>query len=119
MVQKRRDFLTDGISGVSGADVTRHSFDLNGISYEINLSTENYQVLLSGLGPFIAAARRAPNGMAASGTLANRSRVDTRQVRAWAHERGIDIKPRGPIPREVWIMYESARDAPIQETNGE
>jgi nucleoid-associated protein Lsr2 len=109
MAQKVQTLYVDDIDGSEAAGAVR--FALDGIEYEIDLSTAHNEALHTALGPYIAHARkigrtagRATRGARATGTSA----VDTQAVRSWAKEQGIDIKDRGRVPAEIIAKYRAA-----------
>jgi len=56
MAQPRAIEIIDDLDGTS--DATPREFSVGGVSYDIDLSDENYENLISGLSDYIAAARR-------------------------------------------------------------
>jgi len=73
------------------------------------LSAGHGQALRNSLQRFIAHARRA-GGTRRAARSGRRSAVaiDTTAVRAWARDRGIDIKDRGRVPADVVARYREA-----------
>ncbi|PXY18983.1 histone-like nucleoid-structuring protein Lsr2 [Prauserella muralis] len=115
MAQQVLVSLVDDLDG-SEADETIE-FGLDGISYEIDLSTENAEELRDALAQYIEHARRAGGRKRAAGKRANgqapaRSSSAERQqnqaIRAWARENGFEINDRGRIPSEVTEAYRQA-----------
>ncbi|MFG2639308.1 histone-like nucleoid-structuring protein Lsr2 [Streptomyces sp. NPDC048362] len=109
MEQKQQLRNTDDITGRYGYDVTKHTFSMDGIHYEIDLGCDSYQKLLDALSPFFAAAHRRAIASTFQEVTAGRTRLECRAARDWARKQGITVKPRGPIPKEVWNMYDKAR----------
>ncbi len=113
MVQRVITLFTDDISGEQGDDIATHTFSVDGIGYEIDLGADNYDKLLEALAPFIRHGRKtgsARRGQAkqSAGGGSTASGPDPVKVRAWAKEQGIEVSPRGRIPRDVIERYESA-----------
>jgi hypothetical protein len=105
--------LLDDIDG-SPADETV-TFSLDGITYEIDLSSEHSEQLRAAVAKYIVAGRRAPRGVVAPGAgkqLRSREgstgRADRNQnqaIREWAKRTGIEISDRGRIPASVVERY--------------
>lgn len=79
MAHQFTEVLTDDFDG-SDDGVQTHTFCLDGVTYEIDLSAANNERLAAALAPFIAAGRRLP---------ARRS-PHRKQRRAQAHTAGPD-----------------------------
>jgi hypothetical protein len=111
MAQKTVVELLDDIDG-QPADETL-AFSLDGITYEIDLSSENADTLRKALSPYLDRARKA---RAASTGRARRSghgprtvlnRERSADIRAWAKQHGIEISDRGRIPAGIVDAYEA------------
>ena len=88
------------------------SFSLDGRDYEIDLSRAHAGELRRMIGRYIAVARRARGVVhprSARRTQADRER--SRQIRAWAVERGLMTSERGRIPEHVTHEYEATMRA--------
>jgi len=112
MVRKVQTVLVDDLDG-GDADETV-SFSLDGVSYEIDLSTVNAEKLRGALAEYVGAARRI-GGRSTVGrsrrTAASASRArtsDTAQIREWARQTGHKVSERGRIPAAVLEAYEEA-----------
>ena len=106
MAKKVQVLLVDDVDKESPADETV-TFALDGVSYEIDLTSENASRLRDSLAVWIGHAertggRRAPRGVGRPG------RRDVSAVRAWARENGYEISDRGRISTEVQEAYEKA-----------
>lgn len=105
--------LVDDIDGSVlevGEGETVH-FSLGGISYEIDLTTENAEELRSALEPYISAARRSSAGTAARGGSARKRtsrNPETAAIREWANAHGHTVSERGRIPAPVLEAYRAA-----------
>lgn len=106
--------LVDDIDGTLlevGEGETVH-FSLNGISYEIDLTTDNAQELRSVLEPYIAAGRRSSvAGAARSSSTRKRAgsrNPETSAIREWANANGHKVSERGRIPETVLEAYRAA-----------
>ncbi len=110
MVQKVMVTLIDDVDG-SPADETV-LFSLDGVNYEIDLTTENAAKLRDALAPWVGHARRAGGRR----TTARRPRSsgrsggsgDASKIREWARANGYTVSDRGRIPAEVAEAYAKA-----------
>ena len=104
--------LVDDIDGKPADETVR--FALDGVQYEIDLSTKNAARLRSAIAPFVAAGSRVGHGrVTASGHGRTRQssgsdRDRNRAIRDWAATRGIEIAGRGRIKRDVLDSYLAA-----------
>ena len=112
MAQKVQVLLVDDIDG-GPADETV-TFALDGISYEIDLTTENAAKLRDAVGPWVGHARkvggrssRAASPRATSGRSRS-ARGDAQAIRDWAKAHGHKVSERGRISAEVKAAYEAA-----------
>jgi len=81
-------------------------FGVGGSEYEIDLSETNAARLRGQLAPFVEHARRADSQPRRPvRTAASRRR--SRDIRAWAQERGIQLSERGRIPAGIAAQYEA------------
>ena len=110
MAQKIQTLFIDDIDGGEAAGTVR--FGLDGVEYEIDLSTEHSDELHTAFGKYISHARkvggtskRAPRGRRTAGT------IDTTAVRSWAREQGYDVKERGRVPADLVAKYQAATAA--------
>ena len=114
MAQRVEYILEDDLDGGT-ADQTVQ-FGLDGVEYEIDLSSENYDKLRDTLAPWVGVARRtggrrkrtggsaaAPRPAAAEGSANN-----TSDIRSWAQENGFEVSSRGRVSAEVRDAYEKA-----------
>jgi hypothetical protein len=113
MAQKVEVRLIDDLTGKTADETV--SFSLDGVQYEIDLSTANATKLHDKLSRFVQAARKT--GGRRGGRPAGRGRktaaggTPTREVREWAREHGIEVNERGRIPAEVMVKFEQAKTA--------
>jgi hypothetical protein len=108
VAQKVQVILVDDLDG-GPADETV-TFGLDGVAYEIDLTSDNAARLRDLLAPYVgharrvgASTRRAPRsaGRSATGT-------DPAAIRAWAKEQGISVNERGRISSELRAQYDAA-----------
>jgi hypothetical protein len=107
MAQRVQVLLIDDIDGGEGAETI--TFALDGVSYEIDLSSKNAAKLRDAFAVWVGNARKVGRGGASStargSRRASRSGNDTASVRAWAKENGYQVSERGRISREVMDAY--------------
>ncbi|MGY4103495.1 histone-like nucleoid-structuring protein Lsr2 [Nocardia sp. R16R-3T] len=115
MAKKVTVTLVDDFDGTSKADETVE-FSLDGVTYQIDLSTKNAGKLREALEPWTDSARRL-------GRLKYRSKtkgagkdfgspVDRDQslaIREWARKNGHQVSARGRISADVVAAYNAAR----------
>jgi hypothetical protein len=108
MAQKIQTLVIDDIDGSEAEGTVR--FGLDGANYEIDLNSTHSAALRGSLGPFIEHARKVGGrrGARGAGRTAAASGIDTTAVRAWARERGIEIKERGRVPAAIVEQYREA-----------
>lgn len=104
MALKITKLLADDIDGSTASRTAAFTFD--GVSYEIDLSDENYGQLQRALEPYVAVARRVGGrrSVRKGGGAANK----TTQIREWAAANGYPIADRGRIPADIINAYEGA-----------
>lgn len=99
--------LEDDLTG-GKADETI-SFALDGVSYEIDLSTKNADKMRKGLAQFIAASRRVGGRSAKGRGAATGGKQETQAIRAWAKDQGLEINDRGRVSAQIREAYEAAK----------
>lgn len=119
MVQRTVILFEDDLDGGEAAGTVR--FSLDGVEYEIDLSEKNAATLRAALDPYVQAGRRV-GGRRATGPSAPRAhaggatKTDPAQlaaIRDWARRRGLEVKDRGRISREIVEQY-NADTTPAQ-----
>jgi hypothetical protein len=103
--------LIDDLDGGEAADTVR--FGLDGVDYEIDLSTKHAEALRKAFEPFINAARRAPGSAVRRPGRSGRRTVgaggpDPTAVREWAKSQGIEVKDRRRVPVELVVRFKAA-----------
>jgi hypothetical protein len=111
MAQKVQVILVDDVDG-GEADETV-SFALDGVSYEIDVSSTNAESIREALAPWVEHARRVGGRSGGRGRSGVKSRpaaerTDLSDVRAWARENGYQVSDRGRVSSEVRAAYEAA-----------
>ena len=112
MAQKVQVVLIDDIDG-GDADETV-TVALDGVTYEIDLTTDNAAKLRDALAVWVGNARRV-SGRASSGRGTSRSSgrrsagsEDSAAIREWAKDNGYQVSERGRISAEVREAYAKA-----------
>jgi hypothetical protein len=109
MAQKVTVLLVDDIDGGSADETV--SFSLDGVSYEIDLSTKNAAGFRDALAQYVGTARRV-GSRASAGRTAGRRRASgdnrTAQIRAWARSNGHPVNERGRISATIVEAYDKA-----------
>ena len=111
MAQKVTVLLVDDIDGGSADETV--SFSLDGVSYEIDLSTKNAKTFRDSLAQYVGTARRvggrSSGGRAARGSRRARGGDNrTAEIREWARKNGHKVNERGRIPATVVEAYDKA-----------
>lgn len=104
MAQRVEYILVDDTDQTSADETVR--FSLDGVNYEIDLSSKNAAQLRDGLASYIGAARR--NGGRRSRSSASTKAPTATQIRSWAADNGFDVSARGRVPANVRAAYERA-----------
>ncbi len=108
MAQKTLVILEDDLDG-GEADETV-SFSLDGVAYEIDLSSKNAGKLRDSLASYVGSARRvggrATRGKARAGRA---GAARTSEIRDWARAQGLEVSERGRIPAAISEQYETAQ----------
>jgi hypothetical protein len=107
--------LVDDLDGTSDSSIQTVRFELDGMSYEIDLHDGNAAKLRDQLAEFIDAAWRTPQRQArrpAAATTgramgARRNREQSLAIRAWARQNGHEVAERGRIPTGVIRAFET------------
>ncbi|WP_432021513.1 histone-like nucleoid-structuring protein Lsr2 [Streptomyces sp. 1222.5] len=109
MAQKTVTVYTDDFTGEESEEVQTHTFSLDGVNYEIDLESENYDRLFEALAPFIKSGRKVGRSKSTSRSLRQTSDgPSAEQLRAWARENDYQVSDRGRVPKSVREAYEKA-----------
>ncbi|MDO5498826.1 MAG: Lsr2 family protein [Propionibacteriaceae bacterium] len=104
MAQRVQVILEDDLDGTTADETVR--FGLDGVDYEIDLSSDNAQRMRDGLNEWVGHARRVPRGR--GGAVANRKAGSPTEIRAWAKANGLEVNSRGRVPTHVREAFEAA-----------
>lgn len=113
MAKKVTVTLIDDVDQESAADETVE-FGLDGVTYEIDLSSENAARLREQLAEWVTHARRSTGrrrGKPAPAAGKARVAVDREQsaaIREWARRNGHPVSARGRISSEITELYNKA-----------
>ena len=116
----QRIVLVDDLDGTDGAETV--GFALDGVSYEIDLNDKNATRFRESFAEYVQHARRTAgrstrkvgtsNGAAVPSVNGRKrkksSSADTKTVRAWAGEQGLEMSGRGRIPQHIEEAYAAA-----------
>jgi Lsr2 len=110
MAQKVQVILVDDLDGGEAEESV--SFSLDGVTYEIDLSSANAEALRDAIAPWVGHARRI-SGRAGRGRPVGRGRgvaakADLGEVRSWARDNGFQVSDRGRVSAEVMSAYDGA-----------
>ncbi|RHA44631.1 histone-like nucleoid-structuring protein Lsr2 [Cellulomonas rhizosphaerae] len=110
MAQKVQVLLVDDVDG-GPADETV-TFGLDGVTYEIDLTTAHAGELRDALAQWVGHARkvgaRSSSARSSAPRASRRSDSDAHAIREWAKGRGLAVSERGRISAEVRQAYEAA-----------
>lgn len=86
-------------------------FSLDGVAYEIDLSSKNAKKLRNALEPFIGSGRRVSRFSAgrASGASKGANKEELAAARAWLRENGHEVSDRGRIAAPLMELYRSSK----------
>ncbi|MCH8614389.1 histone-like nucleoid-structuring protein Lsr2 [Arsenicicoccus dermatophilus] len=111
MAQRVQVILEDDITGDPADETVR--FALDGVEYEIDLTTEHATKLREDLSSWIGHGRRTTTRKtstrgASRGTTSSADRRRNGEMRAWLREQGHQISQVGRISRELQDLYDAA-----------
>ncbi|WP_078310825.1 MULTISPECIES: Lsr2 family protein [unclassified Mycobacterium] len=113
MAKKVTVTLVDDVDGEVAADESVE-FGIDGITYEIDLSSKNAEKLRNQLSIWVEHARRVNGrrrGRPSLGSGRKRPSIDRAQsaaIRKWASKNGHSVSLRGRIPSEVIDAFNAA-----------
>ena len=111
MAQRVNVVLVDDVDGTEAVETVK--FGLDGVDYEIDLSSDNAARLREAMALFVGHARRTGGRRRSAGTAAAAPRdsegPSAAEIRAWARENGWDVPERGRVSSEVREAFLAAR----------
>ncbi len=115
-MQKVEVQLEDDLTG-GPADETVE-FGVDGRAYELDLNSRHAADLRHRLAPFVERARLVPQRRFKSTARTPASRARSRQIRAWAEQKGFNVSAHGRLPATIIQEYEAAHSSE-QPGNGQ
>jgi hypothetical protein len=109
MAQRVQVQLTDDLDGIdipAGKGQTV-AFELDGKSYEIDLSNKNAAAFRKVLAPYVEAGRLLRNTRGARVTHTHIG-ADNHTIKQWARSNGYEVNDRGRMPKEIREAFEAA-----------
>ena len=97
MAQKVQVVLVDDIDGGTADETV--TFALDGVAYEIDLTTANAARLRDALAPWVGSGRRRGATRSSGGR--------NTEIREWARSNGYKVSDRGRIPAEVKAAFDA------------
>ena len=112
MAKKVTVTLVDDFDGEGAADETVE-FAIDGVTYEIDLTSKNATKLRNELKPWVEASRRVGGRRRGRSAATGRGRaaIDREQsaaIRDWARRNGHNVSTRGRIPADVIDAFHAA-----------
>lgn len=102
--------LIDDVDGGTADETV--SFALDGVEYDIDLSSGNAESLRNALAEFVIVARRTSNrGAVFAGKTrirADGDKAQNRAIRDWARQQGHQISERGRISSDLIVKFQQA-----------
>ncbi|MGW6216348.1 histone-like nucleoid-structuring protein Lsr2 [Streptomyces sp. NPDC055109] len=111
MAQKQVTIYIDDLTGDKTDEGAAHTFSLNGVQYEIDLSPDSYDQMLEAFGPYLKAGRKV-GGRQRKVAKSPRSHTEgpsTAEIREWARENGYEVNERGRVSMDVREAFEAAQ----------
>ena len=111
MAQKVTVQLVDDLDGSVAEETVE--FGLDGVAYQIDLSSANAEKIRAMLGDYVtharrSGARRRSSANVVRGRSAAVDREQNQAIREWARKRGLKVSERGRISAEVLEAYHQA-----------
>ena len=109
MAQKVQVLLVDDIDGGTADETV--TFGLDGVSYEIDLTSGHATELRDALAQWVGHARKvgARSGTRTTAARGRRSSAsDAQAIREWAKENGHHVSERGRISAEIKAAYDAS-----------
>jgi nucleoid-associated protein Lsr2 len=113
VAQKTVVELVDDLDGGTADETV--AFTLDGVEFQIDLSTENAARLRNSLAEYVAHARRiggrkqrlTPGGD--SGKKSAEDQAQNQAIREWARAQGKTVAERGRLPRALVVEFKEAQ----------
>lgn len=98
--------LEDDLTGGPADETVR--FGLEGMDYELDLSTRHAAEFRRQLAPFVERARRVRPQRSSARARTAASRERSREIRAWAEQQGYSVAEHGRLPGNIIYEYDVA-----------
>ncbi|MFD5065333.1 Lsr2 family protein [Streptomyces sp. NPDC058394] len=108
MAQRIVTIYTDDLTGAESEEVQVHTFSLDGVNYEIDLVSDNYDKLFEALAPFIEKGRKLGRAKGAGRPRKPVGGAGADEIRSWARENNYQVNDRGRVPASIREAYEKA-----------
>ncbi|GAB3536839.1 Lsr2 family protein [Arthrobacter tecti] len=105
MAQKVKIILIDDLDGGEADETVR--FGLDGVQYEMDLSSAHAKDLRDALAPYVSAARRESQSKPRQSAPARNQ--EAAQIREWAKSNGYNVSSRGRVNSEIIEAYRAAQ----------
>ena len=105
MAQRVQIVLEDDLDGSVATETV--SFGLDGVSYEIDLNSDNAGQFRDALAVYVGNGRKV-GGRRGRRSAANASGPSAKQIREWARDNNYEVPDRGRIPADVREAYDAA-----------
>lgn len=106
MVQKQIVELIDDVTGEPAQETV--GFGLDGVVYEIDLTTASAAELRSSLNPWVSAGRRVGGTRKSASGIAPGRRAELAKIRDWARSNGYQVSDRGRVAADIVDAYDEA-----------
>ncbi|RYB93618.1 Lsr2 family protein [Nocardioides oleivorans] len=108
MAQKVNIVLVDDLDGTEATETV--TFGLDGTTYEIDLNDANASALREALSGYVGHARKVTGGArrGRKAAASSSSSSNTKDVREWAKDQGMEVSERGRISADVQQAYDAA-----------
>jgi hypothetical protein len=104
-IVKTYDDLDGSEIDAEGKSIT---FSIEGSTYEIDLSSKNVAKMRETFAVYTEKARKVSARGGRGSTKAEPAPLDTRAVRAWAEEQGMEVSARGRLSSDLIEQYRAA-----------
>ena len=95
--------VTDDLDGSEAEETIR--FAIDGTEFEIDLSKAHAKELRGTLEPYIKVARKSGRRRGGRRRTASSDKEQTKAIRDWARQQGMEVSDRGRIPAEIQQAY--------------
>lgn len=106
MAQRVQVQLLDDITGEEAAETV--TFGLDGVGYEIDLTSDNARRLREELMPYLSNSRKVRSRRGSPYRSTMPAQDESRRVREWAEKNGFTPSRRGRIKKSIVDAYQAA-----------